>query len=132
VVNRVRKFGGDGVDVAIEMAGYNSSVNNAIESVRMGGDVVLFGIKSGDFMISDFSSMILRGINLHSVVGRQVFQTWVAGTKLLETTENQIQEKIFNLILDEGRDTIVHIDDYEPDDFERRITAHPKVLIKWT
>ncbi len=131
VVERVRKFGGDGVDVAMEMAGHNSSVNNVIESVRMGGDVVLFGIKSGDFMIRDFSRVISRGISLRSVIGRRIFETWVVATKLLEARENQIQEKIFDLILDEGRDTIVHIDDYDPEDFERRITAHPKVLIKW-
>ena len=32
-------FGGIGCDVAMEMAGFNSSVNNALQSVRRGGDV---------------------------------------------------------------------------------------------
>jgi threonine 3-dehydrogenase len=131
VVEKVRRFAGDGVDVAIEMAGYNSSVNNALRSVRMGGDVVLFGIKSGDFNVEEFSDLVVRGVSLHGVIGRRIFETWNISTNLLEAKENQIQDKIFNVILNGGKDTVVSIDDYEPEDFERRIMAHPKVLIKW-
>jgi threonine 3-dehydrogenase len=131
VVEKVKRFGGGGVDVAIEMAGYNSSVNNALRSVRMGGDVVLFGIKSGDFRVEDFSSLVVRGVSLHGVIGRRVFETWNILTNLLEAKENQIQDKIYNVILNGGKDTIVRIEDYEVEDFEKRIAAHPKVLIKW-
>jgi threonine 3-dehydrogenase len=132
VVKAVREFGGDGVDVAIEMAGYNSSVNNALRSVRMGGEVVLFGIKSGDFQIEAFSRIIVAGITMYSVIGRRIFETWNISTNLLEARENQIQDKIFNIILNEGKDTIIPIEDYDPDDFERRMMSHPKVLIKWS
>jgi threonine 3-dehydrogenase len=131
VVAAVREFGGEGVDVAIEMAGYNSSVNNAIKSTRWGGDTLLFGIKSGDFMIENFSSIIIGGINLQSVIGRRIFETWDIATNLLESKENQIQDKIFDVILNGGKDTVVRIDDYEMDDFEKRITSCPKVLIQW-
>src|SRR5690349_14188279 len=45
---QIRKLtDGVGVDVALEMTGINSSVNNAIHAVRRGGDVILFGLKSG-------------------------------------------------------------------------------------
>jgi threonine 3-dehydrogenase len=131
VVEKVRRFGGDGVDVAIEMAGYNSSVNNALRSVRMGGEAILFGIKNGDFRIEAFSDLIVRGISLHGVIGRRIFETWNISTNLLEAKENRIQEKIFDVILNGGEDTVVPIDQYEPVDFEKRIKAHPKVLIKW-
>ena len=123
--------GGDGVDVAIEMAGYNSSVNNALRSVRMGGEVVLFGIKSGDFQIEEFSRAIVAGITMHSVIGRRIFETWNISTNLLEAHENQIQDRIFNIILNEGKDTIIPIEDYDPEDFEKRMMSHTKVLIKW-
>ena len=132
VVEKVRRFGGDGVDVAIEMAGFNSSVNNAIESVRMGGDVVLFGIKSGDFTIADFSDIVVRGIAISSVIGRRIFETWNISTNLLEAKENKIQDRIFDVILNGGKDTIIHIDDYDPDDFERRMMSHPKLIVKWS
>ncbi len=132
VVERVRRFGGDGVDVSIEMAGYNSSVNNALRSVRMGGEVVLFGMRSGDFSVEDFESLIDRGISIHGVIGRRIFETWNISTSLLEARENQIQNKIYDVILNGGKGTIVDIDDFDPEDFEKRITEHPKVLVKWS
>jgi threonine 3-dehydrogenase len=131
VVEKVTKFGKNGVDVAFEMAGFNSSVNNALRSVRMGGDVILFGIKSGDYTVEDFSDLVNRGISLHGVIGRRLFQTWSMLTNLLEAKENKIQEQIYTVILNGGRDTIVRIDDYDVEDFERRINTHPKVLIQW-
>ncbi|MEK7124362.1 MAG: alcohol dehydrogenase catalytic domain-containing protein, partial [Patescibacteria group bacterium] len=45
---------GRGADVAMEMAGPNSSVNTALEITRRGGQVVLFGLKDGDFTIPKF------------------------------------------------------------------------------
>jgi threonine 3-dehydrogenase len=131
VVTAVREFGGDGVDVAIEMAGYNSSVNNAVRSVRMGGEVVLFGLKSGDFQIENFSQVILHGISLYSVIGRRIFETWNISTNLLEATENRIQDRIYSVILNEGKETVIPIADYDPEDFEKRMMTHPKVIIKW-
>lgn len=132
VVDQVLEFSGsDGVDVAIEMSGFNSSVNNALRSVRRGGKVILFGMKSGDVKIEDLSRVIVRGIDLHSVIGRRIFQTWDLTKNLLESKENRIQERIFNVILNKGRDTVVHIDDYDPAEFEKKILAHPKVLLKW-
>jgi threonine 3-dehydrogenase len=131
VVSVVRQFGTDGVDVAFEMAGFNSSVNNAINSVRQGGDVVLFGIKGGDFTIENFSRVIVRGVSLRSVIGRRIFQTWEVTRDLLESRDNQIHDKIHDIILNQGRGTVVHIDDYETGDFEQRILSHPKVIIQW-
>jgi threonine 3-dehydrogenase len=133
IVEQVLAFGdgGGGVDVAIEMSGYASSVNNAIRSVKRGGKVVLFGLKSGDFKIEDFSRIIVRGVDLHSVIGRRIFETWFITKNLLEAKENHIQEKIYNVILNKGKGTIMHIDDYDIDDFERMMLANPKVVIKW-
>lgn len=122
---------GVGVDVAFEMAGYNSSVNNAIHAVRRGGDVILFGLKSGDFTIQQFDRMIVRGVTLHSVIGRQIFKTWYMTKSLLEDTHNHIQEKLWSLLLQEGRDTIVPFAEYDPEAFEKKLLAHPKILLKF-
>jgi threonine 3-dehydrogenase len=132
VVEQVVKFSGiDGVDVAMEMAGYNSSVNNAIQSVRRGGDVVLFGLKSGDFRIQDFQRMIIKGVNVHSVIGRRLFETWELTKNLLESSENGIQDKIWNVMLNRGKDTIVDARDFDPATFEKKIGKHPKLIIRW-
>ena len=46
---------GVGADVAMEMSGFNSSLNNAIQITRRGGHVVLFGLKNGDAVDSKTS-----------------------------------------------------------------------------
>jgi len=123
---------GTGVDVSMEMSGFNSSVNNAIKSTRRGGDVVLFGLKSGNAIIQDFDRLIVNGISMHSVIGRQIFQTWFITRNLLESKNNGIQDKIMNVILAGGKGTILNIDDYSPDKMEEAITTHPKVLLQFS
>jgi len=132
VIEQVVKFSGhDGVDVAMEMAGYNSSVNNAIQSVRRGGDVILFGLKTGDFRVQDFQRMIVKGIRVQSVIGRRLFETWEITKSLLESRENGIQDKIWNIMLNKGKDTIVDAKDFDPATFEKKIGKHPKLLVRW-
>ena len=67
----------------------NASVNNAISVVRRGGDVILFGLKSGDAVIESLDRVIVDGISLHSVVGRRIFETWHITRNLLESTRAQ-------------------------------------------
>ncbi len=131
VVDEVVKLSGiDGADVCIEMAGFNSSVNNALQSVRHGGEVVLFGLKAGDFKIQDFARSIVKGITIHSVIGRKIFATWAITRSLLEAN-NGIHDHIWETMLKQGRGTIVDIKRFEPDSFEKRVRSHAKVLIKW-
>jgi threonine 3-dehydrogenase len=121
----------DGVDVCIEMAGFNSSVNNALQSVRRGGEVVLFGIRGGDFQIEDFSRVIVKGTTIKNVIGRRIFETWEITKNLLESTDNNIQKKIWEVMLKKGRGTVLDIKSFNPEKFEKKITTHPKILLKW-
>jgi len=121
---------GVGVDVSFEMAGFNSSVNNAILSTRRGGDVILFGIKSGDFVLENYNQLIVRGQTIHAVIGREVFATWQTTRRLLENKSNGIQDKIWNVILARGKNTILPIHDYSVARFERMLSDHPKFLLK--
>ncbi len=130
LVGKVRETtGGVGLDVAIEMAGYNTSVNNAIASTRRGGEVVLFGLKQGNFRIQNFDRLIVNGIELHSVIGRRIFATWEITRKLLEDRRNGIQDRIWEVLLGGGGEAVVPIEDFRPDDFERTLAAWPKPLL---
>lgn len=120
----------EGPDVCLEMAGPEGSVNNAIKSVRRGGDVILFGIKSGNFRVQDFDRIILNGVTLHTVIGRRIFETWYITKGLLESQTNGIQQKIYDVILGGGEETIVDIADFKASAFEKKISSHPKVLLK--
>lgn len=122
---------GVGVDVALEMSGSNSALNTAIASVRRGGDVILFGLKSGDAVIEDFDRLIVDGISLHSVVGRRIFETWHITRHLLESRDPNIHDKIFEVILNGGQDTIVDFQSFEPASFEQKILTWPKVVFRF-
>jgi threonine 3-dehydrogenase len=133
VVSALRRIAGDrdGMDVCIEMAGFNSSVNNALQSARRGGEVVLFGIRGGDFRIENFSRVIVKGLKIKNVIGRRIFETWEITKGLLEAKENKIQKKIWEVILKKGRGTIVDIKNFDPAAFEKKMKTHPKILVKW-
>ncbi len=132
LVRQVREaFGGIGADVSLEMAGFNTSVNNAIQSTRRGGDVILFGLKQGNFRIQALDRMIVNGITLHSVIGRRLFQDWYTTRNLLEDRSNGIQERIREVILGGGREAVVHIEDFSPVAFEQILAAWPKPLIQF-
>jgi threonine 3-dehydrogenase len=119
---------GVGVDVALEMSGQNASVNNAIASVRRGGAVILFGLKSGDAVIEDLDRVIVDGISLHSVVGRRIWETWHLGRNLLESRHSDLQDKIWEIILNRGEGTLSSFSSFAPDSFEQQITKYPKVV----
>ncbi|MCB9745276.1 MAG: zinc-binding dehydrogenase [Alphaproteobacteria bacterium] len=122
---------GVGVDVAMEMAGFNSSFNNALKIVRRGGHVVAFGVKNGDATIEDFHRVVMNGVQIHGIVGRQIFGTWEITRNLLESKGNGIQDAIWDVILNKGEDTIVDIRDWEAEAFEATISRHPKAVIRF-
>lgn len=122
---------GVGVDVALEMAGFNSSLNNAIKLTRRGGHVVLFGVKNGDAVIEDVHRVVMDGIQLHGIVGRRIFATWEITRRLLEDRQNGIQDAVWNVILNRGEGTLVDIRDWEKATFEAVIRQHPKALIRF-
>jgi threonine 3-dehydrogenase len=131
VIEWVRKAtGGSGADVTLEMSGFNSALNNAIGSTRRGGDVILFGIRDGQMVIDEYSKLVMNGIALHSVVGRQIFETWTITRSLLEDRSNRIQDLIWEVILNRGEGTVVDFEDWEKSSFEQSISEHPKMVIR--
>jgi threonine 3-dehydrogenase len=132
LAERIRKLtDGVGVDVALEMSGLNSSVNNAIHAVRRGGDVILFGLKSGDAVIENFDRLIVDGISLHSVIGRRIFETWHITRHLLESRDPNIHDLIWEVILNHGEGTMFDFREYDASAFQKAISTYPKVVIRY-
>jgi threonine 3-dehydrogenase len=121
---------GKGVDVALEMAGPPSSINNALDATRRGGQVVLFGIKDGNLTIPDFSRLILRGITMHAVIGRRIFETWQIAQRVLSKKSNGIQDRLWEVVLNNGRGTIIPLAEFDAENFEKLLHDHPKLLFK--
>ena len=130
LAGRMRELAdGVGVDVALEMSGTNDALNNAIAAVRRGGDVILFGLKSGDAVIEDFDRVIMDGIALHSFIGRRIFETWHISKSLLESRDPNIHDLIWEVILNDGQGTLAPFSTYERKDFEERIRTYPTVIL---
>ncbi|OGN13590.1 MAG: hypothetical protein A3D48_04200 [Candidatus Yanofskybacteria bacterium RIFCSPHIGHO2_02_FULL_43_17] len=122
---------GVGVDIAMEMAGPISCVLACINSARRGGHVILFGIKDGDFTIPGFSRIITKGLTMHGVIGRRIFETWKTSDQVLSDKSNGVQDKIWEVILKKGEGTILPFENYKIEDFEKSMQEHPKVIFKF-
>ncbi len=122
---------GKGVDVSMEMAGPAASLNNCIMSTRRGGHVVAFGIKDGAMTIPNFSpNVIVRGLTIHGIIGREIFRTWQIAQRMLSDKTNGIQDNIWNVIMKKGQGTIVPMADFNPESFEKTMNQHPKIIFK--
>jgi threonine 3-dehydrogenase len=131
VVERIMELTyGKGVDVALEMAGPPSSINNAIDSTRRGGQVILFGIKDGNLTIPDFSRVIVRGLTIHNVIGRRLFGTWQITQRVLSNKKNGIQQAVWDTVLNGGKGTILPLEEFTSAAFETAHKEHPKLLFK--
>lgn len=131
VISRIMELTyGKGVDVSMEMAGPFSSVNNCIDATRRGGNVIFFGIKDGDLVIPKFSRVVVRGLTIHNIIGRQIFRTWQIAQRVLQDKTNGIQDAIWKTILKEGKGTILDFKSFTPESFEKSMSENPKIIFK--
>jgi threonine 3-dehydrogenase len=73
-----------GVDVVFEMSGNYRAYEDAFRIVRMGGTISLLGLPGGQMVVDFSKDIIFRGITVHGIIGRRVFETWDLMTKILK------------------------------------------------
>ncbi len=76
---------GTGVDVVFEMSGNYKAYQDAFEVIRMGGTISLLGLPEGDVNIDFSKNVIFKGITIHGIIGRKVFETWEVMRSLLKS-----------------------------------------------
>ncbi len=132
VVERIMELTyGKGVDVSMEMSGAPASLNNCIESTRRGGHIVAFGIKDGDMTIPAFSrNIVVRGLTIHGIIGREIFKTWQIAQRMLSDKTNGIQDAMWDVIMKKGKGTILDFHTFTPENFEKAMNEHPKIVFK--
>jgi threonine 3-dehydrogenase len=81
----VRDAVGGGADVVLELSGAESSINLGLAVARPGGIVALLGIpKDSAVTIRDYTRcLIFKGLTLHAIIGRRIFETWIKMLDLL-------------------------------------------------
>ena len=78
VVTQIRDLlGRHGVDVLLEMSGAPAALKQGLELLTPGGEAALLGLASGAINGLDLGNLvIMRGVTLHGIVGRHVWETW--------------------------------------------------------
>jgi threonine 3-dehydrogenase len=110
----------EGFDVALEMSGSPSAMEDILQNTIHGANIAILGIPTDPFPI-DWSVVIFNMLNLKGIYGREMFETWYK----------------MNVLIQSGVDispVITHR--FEVDDFEAAFEATAskesgKVLIRW-
>ncbi|OGS41708.1 MAG: L-threonine 3-dehydrogenase [Elusimicrobia bacterium RIFOXYD12_FULL_66_9] len=75
----------DGYDVVCEMSGAAPAITMAFKAVRMGGRISAFGLPSQKIEVDWANDLIFKGLRVHGIVGREIFETWYKADRLLRS-----------------------------------------------
>lgn len=63
-------------DVVLELSGHPAALRQGLEALKPTGDMVLLGIPAGEVALPLAEQVIFKGLRLHGVVGRRMYDTW--------------------------------------------------------
>lgn len=92
-------FGKNGVDVVCEMSGNPKALNQALHYLKAGGHLSILGIPNHKVEIDITNDIVFKGINIHGITGREMFETWDVIKDLLRHKKLHL-EKVITHILD--------------------------------
>lgn len=72
-------------DVVCEMSGAQAAITAAFKAVRSGGRITAFGIPSKKVELDWANDLIFKGVRVHGIVGREIFETWYKADRLLRS-----------------------------------------------
>jgi len=73
----------EGFDIGLEMSGSPAAYRQLLDTLIHGGKLALLGIPAKEFAV-DFNRVIFKGLTIHGIYGRQMFETWYKMINLLE------------------------------------------------
>ncbi len=74
----------EGFDIGLEMSGNPAAISDMIRTMNFGAKVALLGLLPGPINI-DWNDMILKGLVVKGIYGREMFETWYKMTAMLES-----------------------------------------------
>lgn len=74
----------EGFDVGLEMSGNIQAFRDLLRAMNYGGQVALLGIPAGEASL-DLTDIILKGLKLKGIYGREMFETWYKMTSMLQS-----------------------------------------------
>jgi threonine 3-dehydrogenase len=111
----------EGFDVGLEMSGQPSALHDMITRMNNGAGIALLGIPPKQAPI-DWHDIVFKGLTLHGIYGRRMFETWYKMLAMLETGLD-VQQVVTHHFA---------ADDYEEAFSVVRSGECGKVILDWT
>ncbi|WIF94976.1 L-threonine 3-dehydrogenase [Caminicella sporogenes] len=67
---------GMGVDVVAEMSGNSTAIQQALKYIKLGGRMAMLGIPTEDVKLDVANGIVFKGVQIHGIVGRRMYETW--------------------------------------------------------
>ncbi|MHB9059254.1 MAG: L-threonine 3-dehydrogenase [Bacillota bacterium] len=74
---------GLGVDVVLEMSGVASAIKLSLTALRNGGRISMLGVPSRPIEVDLANDIIFKGLTVHGITGRRIWETWYTMRSLL-------------------------------------------------
>ena len=89
---------GQGLDGVLEMSGDPRAVRDGLVALRNGGRMSLLGLPKESFELDWNRLVIFKGVTLHGVIGRRMFETWYQMDNLLGSGRLDIRPAITHVM----------------------------------
>lgn len=74
----------DGFDIGLEMSGNPQAFDSLLQAMYNGGKVALLGLLPKETGV-DWDQVIFKGLELHGIYGRRMYETWYKMTQMVLT-----------------------------------------------
>lgn len=85
---------GQGPDVLLEMSGNINAIRLGLDILSNGGTVSLLGIPHGEIPLDLANEVIFKGITIHGITGRKMYETWYQTDSFLQKNGKSIEPVI--------------------------------------
>lgn len=99
VVERVRALtDGRMLDGVLEMSGSPGAIRDGLGALRNGGRLSLLGLPRENFALDWNRLLIFKGITLHGIIGRRMYDTWYVMDNLLRSGRLDVRPAITHVM----------------------------------
>jgi threonine 3-dehydrogenase len=98
-VDRIREWtGGTGLDGVLEMSGNAQAMRDGLAALRNGGRLSLLGLPKEPFDLDWNRLVIFKGVTIHGIIGRRMFDTWYQMDNLLASGRLDVRPAITHVM----------------------------------
>ncbi len=89
---------GRGLDGVLEMSGNPAAMRDGLAALRNGGRLSLLGLPKEPFDLDWNRLVIFKGVTLHGIIGRRMFETWYQMDNLLSSGRLDVRPAITHVM----------------------------------